>query len=604
MNYTRRLLQYLLVYKGRLILAAVFGLLTSGCTLLMAQFTNWFLAACSDKSVTDNILIKFGIAKGWIGAANANMTLVWLVAGLFILIYLPKGLFQYFNGYLIASATNRVGADLRADIYAHVQKLPLRFFHANRIGDLMSRMSNDVFLIQNSSSVVIQAIEGPITIVAGIARMFWINWNLTTLTMIFVPLMAVAIGRLTRRIRPLTTVTQESLADVNATIEESIVGMRVIKAFGTEAQEIKRFNAVNMRSLAAALKFWRRNMLVHPSIEVMGGFATALIMSLGGWMVVTGAITFPKLGEFILLAFLVVSAAKQFGKLSVVYQQTLAAGARIFEIIDTSPEITEERASVVLKEVKGLVEFKDVIFEYNEGERILDGITFTIHPGEVVALVGPSGAGKSTLADLIPRFYDTIGGQILVEGHDIQDIKLASLREQIAMVPQETILFGGTIAENIAYGRPGAPMNEIIEVAKAANAHGFIEELPEGYDTLLGERGTGLSGGQQQRISIARALLKDPRILILDEATSSLDAASERVLQEALDRLMKNRSTLVIAHRLSTVKIANRILVIDQGKITEDGGFDELVGNGGLFSQLYHTQFRSQEANDVPARPT
>ncbi len=601
MNYTRRLLKYLLVYKGRLILAAVCGGLMTGCTLLMAQFTNWFLAACGDKPVTDNIVVKYGIEHGWFAASQAKMALVWSVAILFVLIYIPKGLFAYFNGYLIASATSRVGTDLRADIFAHVQRLPLRFFHSSRVGDIMSRMSNDVFLIQNSSTIVVQAIEGPITIIGGLGRMFWINWKLTTLTAFFVPLMAIAIDRLTKKIRPLTTITQQSLADVNASVEESITGMRIIKAFGTEKQEIKRFNAVNLRNLVAALRFWRRNMLVVPAVEVMGGLATALMMSLGGLMVVRGSITFPRLGEFILLAFIVAGAAKQIGRLSVTYQQTIAAGARIFEVIDTPPEVICDLDKVELKDVKGLVEFRDVSFEYNEGEKVLNRISFTINPGEVVAIVGPSGAGKSTVADLIPRFYDVTEGQILVEGHDVRDIKLSSLREQTAMVPQQIILFGGSIAENIAYGRSGASIEEIIEVAKAANAHDFIMECPNGYDTVLGERGTGLSGGQQQRISIARALLKNPRILILDEATSSLDAASEQIVQDALERLMKNRSTLVIAHRLSTVKNADRILVLDQGRILEAGEFDQLVKSGGVFSQLYNTQFRSQEETDVGA---
>jgi len=526
-----------------------------------------------------------------------------MVASLLVLVVIPKGLFGYLNSYVIASLTNRVGTDIRFDMYAHIQSLPIRFFHRSRIGDIMSRMGNDVALIQNASLVVTQAIDGPIMIIGGLARMFWISWKLALMAIVCVPLMGVAIDRLTKRIRPLTTATQEALGDVNATIEESISGVRIIKSFGMEEQEIKRFHRVNTASLLATLRFWRRNAIVLPFIEVMGTAATALIVSIGGWMVVTGRISFPELGEFAMLSFLVAGAAKQFGRLNVTYQQTLAAGARVFGILDTKSELIENPDGIVLKNVQGRVEFRDVSFEYNPGELVLDGVSFTINPGEAVAIVGPSGAGKSTIADLILRFYDVTAGRILVEGHDVRDIKTASLREQLAMVPQETILFGGTIAENIAYGRPGASIDEIIEVAKAANAHEFITQCPDGYETVLGEHGVGLSGGQRQRISIARALLKDPKILILDEATSSLDAASEGIVQEALDRLMKGRSTLVIAHRLSTVKNANRILVMDRGKIQESGTFDELVGSGGLFSQLYKTQFRSQEASDVGATP-
>lgn len=593
-----------MVYKARLIIAAATALLMTGCQLAIARLSNWFLAACGDKPVTGIWLVHYGITRGYFSTEDARLALVWIVASLLVIVVVPKGVFTYLNNYVVASLTNRVGTDIRYDMYAHIQRLPLRFFHRSRIGDLMSRMGNDVYLIQNSSMIVVQAIDGPVMVVGGLVRMFWISWQLAVLAVFCVPVMGVAIDRLTKKIRPLTTVTQESLGDVNATIEETITGVRVIKSFGMEDQEIKRFGGVNTRSLKAVLRYWRRNAAVLPFIDVMGTAATALIVSIGGWMVVTGRITFPELGEFAILSFLVAGAAKQFGRLNVTYQQTLAAGARVFEILDTKSELVENPNGVVLTDVQGKVQFEDVCFEYNTGEVVLDGVSFKISSGEAVAIVGPSGAGKSTIADLILRFYDVTGGRILVEGHDVRDIRTESLREQIAMVPQDTILFGGTIAENIAYGRPGADEAEIIAVAKAANAHDFISQCPDGYQTVLGEHGVGLSGGQRQRISIARALLKDPRILILDEATSSLDAASEGVVQEALDRLMKGRSTLVIAHRLSTVKNADRILVMDQGRVLESGTFSQLVGTGGMFAQLYATQFRSQEAADGSAAPS
>lgn len=603
MSTPKRLLAYVLAYKGRLVIGAVSALLMTGCSLAIARLSGWFLAACGKDPVADIWLVKLGINSNWFAAEDARLGLVCMVAILLVLVVIPKGAFHYLNAYVIASLTNRVGTDIRSDMYAHIQSLPIRFFHRSRIGDIMSRMGHDVALIQHASLVVTQAIDGPILIVGGLVRMFWISWKLAAMALVCVPMMGVAIDRLTKKIRPLTTATQEALGDVNATIEESISGVRIIKSFGMEEQEIKRFNAVNRRSLMATLRYWRRNALVLPFIDVMGTAATALIVSIGGWMVVTNQISFSELGEFAMLSFLVAGAAKQFGKLNVTYQQTLAAGERVFGILDTESELIESPDGVVLKDVEGRVEFRDVSFEYNTGEVVLDGVSFTINPGEAVAIVGPSGAGKSTVADLILRFYDVTAGQILVDGHDLRDINTTSLREQLAMVPQETILFGGTIAENIAYGRPGAGKDEIIEVAKAANAHEFISQCPDQYDTALGEHGVGLSGGQRQRISIARALLKDPRILILDEATSSLDAASEGIVQDALDRLMRGRSTLVIAHRLSTVKNADRILVMDRGKILESGTFDELVGSGGLFAQLYKTQFRSQEAADVGSGP-
>ena len=523
------------------------------------------------------------------------MALIWTIAVLVVLIHVPKALFGYVNAYLVASVTNRIGTDVRREMYAHLQTLPLSFFYRSRIGHIVARMTYDVGLITNSSQVVMQAIDGPALMITGLAGLFAISWKLAVLTIVFVPAMGMLIDRLSKKIRGLTADTQVKLADVNAVIDESTRGVRIVKSFGMEEHEIKRFGRANTNTLIAALRAARRAAAVLPSIELMGGLSGAVLLLAGGLMVVTGDIRIGKLFEFTYLAFIVAAAGKQFGRLNILYQQTMAGAERIFELLDTKSDMVEKADAAVLRNVQGWVEFRDVHFEYNDGETVLDGVSFAIEPGEVVAIVGPSGAGKSTIADLIPRFYDVTAGQVMVEGHDVRDIKIASLREQIGVVPQETILFSGTIADNIAYGRPGADMAEIVEVAKAANAHEFIEQAPNAYQTHLGEGGVGLSGGQRQRIAIARALLKNPKILILDEATSSLDAASEGVVQEALDRLMRGRSTLVIAHRLSTVTGADRILVMDRGRIMESGSFEELVGRGGLFAQLYRTQFRTEE---------
>jgi len=597
----KRLLNYILRYKGRLVLAALSALGVAGCTLFLGKLVGWFTAACDGKPVWDIWVIRIGLQHHWIPwhEAPAKAWLLRMVAAMLVALYIPKGVMGYFNGYLIASVTSRVGTDIRDEMYAHVQSLPISFFHKNRIGDLLSRMSNDVGLIQSSSQVITQAIDGPIMMVSGLVYMFILSWKLALLTVVYAPMMAVVIDKLTKRLRNLTTATQESLADVNSVVEESIHGVRIVKSFGMEEHEVKRFARVNRASLKAALRYWRRNALVLPTIDAMGGVAGALIVGVGGWMIVSGQTDFRTLSSFTLLAFFVAGAAKQFGRLNVTYQQTLAASERIFEVIDTVSVLPEDPNGIVLTNVRGRVEFKHVHFEYNPGEIVLEDLSFVIEPGKAVAIVGPSGAGKSTIADLIPRFYDVTSGQVLVEGHDVRHIKTASLREHIAMVPQETILFSGTIAENIAYGRPGASVDEIIGVAEAANAHEFIAQCPNGYETVLGEGGVGLSGGQRQRIAIARALLRNPQILVLDEATSSLDAASEGVVQEALDRLMSGRSTLIIAHRLSTVKNADIIIVMDKGRVIESGTFDSLVGSGGLFAQLYRTQFRSKQPDAV-----
>lgn len=600
MDARRKLLRYVLVHKGRLIIAALCGLGVAGCTLAMSEMIRWFSTAAEAGENTGRLLkipvVALGMKYGWFGPENVRFALIWSIAALIVLIHIPKSVFSYFNNYLIASVTNRIGTNVRDDMFEHLQTLPLSYFHYSRIGHIVSRMSYDVGLIQNSSQVVMQAIDGPLIIIGGLARMFTLSWHLALATMVFVPVLAVGLDRLTKRIRSLTSDTQARLADVNAYVDESIRGVRIIKSFGMESEEIERFKRANARSLSAALRAARRNALVHPAVELMGAVAVGFIVLLGGWMLARRDITFPDLISFTFLAFVVSGSFKNFGRLNVLYQQTMAGAERIFELLDTTSDIVEAPDAIELADVKGRVEFRDVRFEYSPGEVVLDGVSFTIEPGQVVAIVGPSGAGKSTIADLIPRFYDVSGGQVLVEGVDVRRIKIASLREQIGMVPQETILFSGTIADNISYGRPGASKEEIVEAAKAANAHEFIEPLPDGYDTVLGEGGVGLSGGQRQRIAIARALLKDPRILILDEATSSLDAASEGVVQEALERLMRGRSTLIIAHRLSTVTGADRILVLDRGVIVESGTYEQLLSGGGLFAQLYSAQRRSEEA--------
>ncbi len=595
MDYQKRLLRYVLAHKSRLISALISGVVLAACQYALSVLLNWFMSVSSNSQALEIPLIRYLANNGWITAKHAQPATIWIIAGLVVLIHIPKNVAQYINSYLVASITTRVGTRVRDEMYAHLQTLPLSYFHRSKIGHIVARMTYDVALIQNSSHVVMQAIDGPIMIIAGLSAMFAVSWKLATLTILFVPLMAVAIDRLSKKIRGLTVDQQSRLADVNAVIDESTRGVRVVKSFVMEEQEIKRFGAANIRSQIAALRAVRRSALVLPSVDIMGGIAAGLIILVGGLMIVHGEIKVGDLTQFTYLAFIVAAAGKQFGRLNVTYQQVMAGAERIFDLLDTESDMPEKPDAVVLENVQGRVEFRDVRFEYNVDEPVLEGVSFKIEPGEVVALVGSSGAGKSTVADLIPRFYDVTGGAILVEGVDVRDISIKSLREQIAMVPQETILFSGTIAENIAYGKPGADKAEIEEVAKAANAHEFISQMPNGYDTQLGEGGVGLSGGQRQRISIARALLKNPRILILDEATSSLDAASEGVVQEALDRLMKGRSTLVIAHRLSTVTNADRILVMDRGQVVESGTFSELVSAGGLFGQLYRTQFRKEE---------
>lgn len=532
-------------------------------------------------------------------AGRGDWGSITMVATLFIGLQLPKGISSYGQFYLIALATNRIAVDIRNQIYSHLQSMSLSFFERNRIGHLMSRMINDVGLIQNGSHAATDAINAPLLIIGGIGRMFTISWELALVVVVFVPMMGLLISKITRKMRKLTLMLQLKLADVTAVLEETIAGIRIVKSFGMEKHEIEHFKEQNEASLNAALKSARRNAAVTPITEFFGALAVVVILLVGGYLTVKHRLSVGALFEFGGLAFYVASSAKKIGRLNVTYHQTMAGIDRIFEVLNEKPDITDSPDAVDLGDIAGRVEFRNVSFSYQTGEQVLENISFTIEPGKAVAVVGPSGAGKSTVANLIPRFYEVSGGAVLVDGKDIRCVTLESLRRHIGIVPQETILFSGTIRDNIVYGKPDASDEEAEQAARAANAHQFITQFEDGYQTVIGERGARLSGGERQRIAIARAILKDPRILILDEATSSLDATSERLVQEALDKLMVGRTTLVIAHRLSTIKKADCIIVLVDGKIVEQGSFDELIRQGGAFARLYQTQFDMQEKEGV-----
>jgi subfamily B ATP-binding cassette protein MsbA len=467
-----------------------------------------------------------------------------------------------------------------------MQKLSLSFYERSRVGHLMSRMTNDVLLIQNSAGKVIDVITGPLTIVGGTVYIFWVNWRLAAVSLIVLPLMAYAIMIIGRGMRKLTDNLQGTLADIAAVFQETISGVRVVKSFGMEDYEVARFDAENQQSYRAAMSGVRRSAAMSPTAELISVGGITLVLLYGGHLGVPGY----KLLKFVYLLYLIGDAFRTLGGISVVYHQAMSGARRIFDVLDEEPEIQDAPNAKAIASIDGRVEFRNVSFYYNRSNPVLRNISFTVEPGQQVALVGPSGAGKSTIANLIPRFYDAAEGSVLVDGYDVRALTMQSLRRQIGIVPQETMLFGCSLKENIAYGSIGASEAEIVEAAKAANAHDFIERLPEKYDTLVGERGVRLSGGERQRVAIARAILKNPKLLILDEATSSLDVSSEAIVQEALERLMRNRTTLVIAHRLSTIVNADRIIVMEDGRIAEFGRHEELLRHGGVYADLYAVQ--------------
>jgi subfamily B ATP-binding cassette protein MsbA len=482
-------------------------------------------------------------------------------------------------------------------LYRHLQELSLGFFAQRRVGELVSRLSSDVTIMRGAltSNVNILLQQGFIMIGAVIV-MLTLNWRLSLFILALTPVIIALGAGFGVWLRRTSTQIQDELAGATVVTEEVLQNIREVKSFVREPYEIKRYDDAIGRALRAAIRLLRIRSLFGPLIAFLGFGALALVLWFGGREVLDGRLSGGQLIGFLIYGLTVAGALGSLVNLYTSFQEALGATKRVFQLLDTHPDITDAPDARPLPRAQGRITFDHVSFSYDERQEVLHTINLDIAPGEIVALVGPSGAGKSTIFNLIPRFYDPSSGAVRVDGVDARDVTQASLREQIGIVPQETLLFGGTIRENIRYGRLDATDEDIIAAAQAANAHDFIIELPDRYETIVGERGIRLSGGQRQRVAIARAILKDPRILLLDEATSSLDSESEHLVQEALARLMQNRTTVIIAHRLSTVKIAHRIAVLDKGCLIELGTHDELMARDGLYAKLYSMQFREDLA--------
>ncbi len=531
------------------------------------------------------------LGKDW--EHNRWKSLHRLCVMLVVIIFL-KSVFGYFQAYLMAYVEQGVIKDLRDDIYKHINDLSLSYFDRTRTGQLISRITNDVTLINGGVSASFFTLtKNPLLIIASLGIAFFISWQLTLIAFVILPFSLIVISWVGLKLRKRSTVSQQRMADVTSVLQETISGTRVVKAFGMEKFEIKKFSGETYRYFKTLLKLTRTRNLASPLTEFLGTTVGVGILWFGGQQVLRGNVLAPE--EFIMFLFVIFSIMQPVKEISTVnnrIQEAIAAGKRIFGLIDTEPEIKEAPDPIPLKEFRDSIVYKNVSFSYDGYKKVLENISFKVHKGEILAIVGPSGAGKSTIVDLLPRFYDPQEGSIEIDGVDLKKAKIKDIRALMGIVTQETILFNDTIRNNIAYGLTDVPIEKVIEVAKVANAHTFIEKMENGYNTLIGERGVKLSGGERQRLAIARALLKDPPILILDEATSSLDTESELLVQEAIERLMENRTSFVIAHRLSTILNADKIIVLDGGKIVEQGTHKELLRRGGLYKRLYDMQFR------------
>lgn len=571
-----RILSYIKPYMHRLIFAMF-------CTIMAAAgnlYIPWIIKDMIDEVLAD----KNGTMLNWIAAS-------------IIAIFVVRGLFWYGQNYLMSYVGQSVIIDIRAAVFKKLQRLSVSFYDKNKTGTIMSYVTNDVNALQSAMvENTIEMITEGFILIGSVVAMIYLDWRLTLFTVCTFPVVLWFMEFFGKKIRKTGGRIQECTADITSVLQESVASARVIKSFVREDYEVDRFDVENRANFRANMKNAQLMATLTPVVELVAAIGVTMIIWYGGNNVINGTITAGSLVAFLTYAVNISNPIKRLTRIIGNIQKALAAAQRVFMIIDMPEEIAESRDAKQLPEVSGKVEFQNVSFAYDDKGNVITDLSFSVKPGEVIAIVGPSGAGKSTIANLLPRFYDVNKGDIKIDGHSVREVTLDSLREQVGIVPQETMLFNGSVYNNILYGRLDATKEEIEAAAKAANAHDFIMQLTDGYETKLGDRGVNLSGGQRQRIAIARAILKNPRILILDEATSALDTESERVVQEALDRLMVGRTSFVIAHRLSTVKNADKILVLEKGNLVESGTHDELLALDGLYAHLYKIQYRNKEA--------
>jgi ABC-type multidrug transport system fused ATPase/permease subunit len=570
MPVLRRLAGYLRPYWKRLILTSILILLHTGLSLLPPLF---------QRQVVDEV----------IGARDLSR-LGLLIGGL-IGVYALSELVDFGDQYIRHALGERFIFDLRVRLYDHLQRLSLSFFERTSTGELMSRVSNDVGAMEQFvTHGVILTVVDLLRLLGASAVLLALDWRLALVVLIPLPVIVLGLRRFNRHTRPIYRRVRDRLGDINARLQDDLAGIRVVQAFGQEDAELERFRGVSQDYYGERVRAIRAWSTFFPAIYFVSAVGGVLVLGFGARLVVSGGLSLGTLVAFLSYITSFYDPLRRLTEVDNTFQQAIAAGERIFELLDQQTQIRDAPDAITLDSIRGEIVFDDVHFSYDGSDEVLHDVEFHVAPGEVVALVGPSGAGKTSIANLLCRFYDPTHGRVLVDGHDLRRVQVRSLRRHVAVVLQDTFLFNASVRDNLLYGKPDATEAELIAAAQAAYAHEFIVQLPQGYDTVIGERGVKLSGGQRQRLALARALLADPRILILDEATSSVDAEAEYLIQQALEEVMKGRTALVIAHRLSTICNADKIIALEDGRIREIGSHRELLTRGGLYSQLYQRQ--------------